>query len=80
MSEATVRELRNHGSRLLDRVEAGETVTISRGGQPVAELIPIPRSRMSATAVIERFRRLPAIEPQRLRDDIDSVVDQQCSR
>ncbi len=32
-------------SRLLDRVEAGEEVVISRAGKPVAKLVPIPASR-----------------------------------
>jgi prevent-host-death family protein len=29
-------------SHLLDRVEAGEEVVISRAGKPVAKLVPIP--------------------------------------
>ncbi|MGN9839188.1 type II toxin-antitoxin system Phd/YefM family antitoxin [Nonomuraea sp. H19] len=30
-------------SRLVDRVEAGEQITITRGGRPVAVLTPVPR-------------------------------------
>jgi len=76
MSEATVRDLRNHGRQVLDRVEAGESVTITRDGKPVAQLEPLARARLSAAAVVERFRRLPELEPQRLRDDVDALVDQ----
>lgn len=77
MNEATVRDLRNHGGQVLDRVVAGETVTITREGKPVAQLEPMARARLSAVALIERFRRLPAVDPQQLRDDIDAIVDQQ---
>jgi len=55
MSEATVRDLRNHGRQVLDRVEAGESVTITRDGKPVAQLEPLARARLSAAAVVERF-------------------------
>ncbi|MGH8861988.1 MAG: type II toxin-antitoxin system Phd/YefM family antitoxin [Jatrophihabitantaceae bacterium] len=45
MSEATVRELHNHGGQVLDRVLAGERVTITRDGKPVARLVPVGRGR-----------------------------------
>jgi prevent-host-death family protein len=40
--EVTVQEAKTQLSRLLRRVEAGETVTIRRGRQPVAVLMGIP--------------------------------------
>lgn len=43
MSEVASRELRNNTRSLLDRVHAGETVTITVGGRPVAVLQPIGR-------------------------------------
>ncbi|CAN5693478.1 type II toxin-antitoxin system Phd/YefM family antitoxin [soil metagenome] len=43
MSEIASRELRNNTRALLDRVEAGETVTITVEGRPVALLEPISR-------------------------------------
>lgn len=47
-----VHEAKTHLSDLLRRVEAGETVTITRRGEPVAELRPpaeaIQRDRLSA--------------------------------
>lgn len=43
MSEIASRELRNNTRALLNRVEAGETVTITVDGRPVAVLEPIPR-------------------------------------
>jgi prevent-host-death family protein len=76
MSEATVRELRNQGGRVLDRVVAGERVTITRDGKPVARLEPVGRDRLSAAVLVARFGRLPQMDPQRLRDDVDAIIDQ----
>lgn len=38
-----VYEAKTHLSKLLERVEAGEEITIARHGRPVARLAPIPR-------------------------------------
>ena len=43
MPEIASRELRNNTRALLDRVEAGETVTITVDGRPVALLGPVSR-------------------------------------
>ncbi len=43
MSEVASRELRNSTRSLLDRVESGETITITVGGRPAAVLAPIGR-------------------------------------
>ena len=71
-----MRDLRNHGGEVIDRVAGGERVTITRDGTPVAELRPLPRARLTASALIERFRHLPAVDPVRLRADVDAAVDQ----
>jgi prevent-host-death family protein len=44
MIEVGVHEAKTNLSRLLRRVAAGEEVTITRGGEPVARLVPA-RSR-----------------------------------
>ncbi len=72
-----MRELRNQGGRVLDRVESGEQVTITRDGRPVARLEPIARRPLSAEALVARFQRLASSDPVRWRDDVDAVVDQQ---
>ncbi len=77
MSEATARDLRNQGGRVLDRVAAGERVTITRDGKPVARLEPAARGRLGAEVLIGRFRQLPEVDPRRLREDIDAFLDQQ---
>ena len=41
MKTVKVHEAKTHLSRLLERVEAGEEITIARGKRPVARLVPI---------------------------------------
>lgn len=43
MSNVASRELRNSTRSLLDRVESGETLTITVDGRPVALLAPVGR-------------------------------------
>jgi antitoxin (DNA-binding transcriptional repressor) of toxin-antitoxin stability system len=50
-------------------------VTITRDGKPVARLVPVGRQRLTAEVLVERFRRLPAVDPDRLRKDIDVLID-----
>lgn len=52
-------EAKTHLSELLDRVEKGEEVTITRHGAPVARLVPIdPWDRVAVRRAIEELRRL----------------------
>jgi prevent-host-death family protein len=75
MGEVTVRELRNHGGEVIDRVAGGETVTVTRAGKEVAELSPLPRPPLKATALLARWKRLPPFDPREVRADIDAVID-----
>ncbi len=61
---------------MLDRVLAGERVTITRDGEPVAELVPVARKPLSAPALVARFRKLPPVDPQKFLADIDAIIDQ----
>jgi prevent-host-death family protein len=48
MSEYTIAEARNSFTKLVDRALAGEEVTITRRGKPVAKIVPsAPRKGMS---------------------------------
>jgi prevent-host-death family protein len=71
----TVRELRNNGGEVLDRVERGERVIVTRDGHPVAELRPLPRRSPGPAELIERRKHLPPVDPDSLRRDLDLVVD-----
>lgn len=52
-------EAKTHLSRLLDSVKQGETITITKRGQPVARLVP-PESQNQerAMAAVRNIRRL----------------------
>lgn len=41
MAEAEIRDLRGHLSRYLERVQAGEELTVTDQGRPVARLVPV---------------------------------------
>lgn len=70
-----MRELRNKGGEVLDRVERGERVLVTRAGRPIAELRPLPRRTARPEELIERWKRLPQVDPEALRRDIDAVID-----
>ncbi len=76
METVTICELRNHGGDVVERVEAGERVTVTRDGRPVAELRPLRSRGIPAATLLERWRRLPAVEADALRRDIDAALDQ----
>jgi prevent-host-death family protein len=75
VNEVTVRELRNHGGQILSRVEAGESMTVTRDGTPVARLTPLPQPRLNARALIKHWRTVPALDAQALREDLATVID-----
>ena len=75
MKTVTVRELRNDGGAVLDRVARGEELIVTRDGAEVAELRPRRRPAPTPADLIERRRHLPKIDPDLLRHDIDAVLD-----
>ena len=75
MNEVTIRDLRDHTGDVIERVLHGECLTVTRGGRPVAELRPLPRPGLDAATLLKRWRNLPAVDPDRLRRDIDAVID-----
>ena len=69
-------EAKTHLSELLERVEAGEEVTITRHGSPVAKLVPVRRKATAdeRTAAIRRIQKLGAqlsLGGLKIRDLID---------
>lgn len=75
MQEVSVRELRNNGGQVLDRVAGGESMTITRDGTPVAVVSPLPTPRLSAAALLERWKNVPVIDGEQLREDIAEIMD-----
>jgi prevent-host-death family protein len=75
VSEVSIRELRNHGGEVIDRVAAGERVTVTRDGRAVAELRPLGRTALPAQVLRRRWSRLPPMDPDAFRRDLDRVLD-----
>lgn len=55
-------EAKTHLSELLEKVEAGEEITITRHGAPVAKLVPVKKeiSVGERIAAIDRIQKLAA--------------------
>lgn len=73
--EVSIRDLRNHGGDVVDRVERGGRVIVTRSGRPVAEIRPLAKAPIRAAALLERWRKLPAVDPDQLRSDVDALID-----
>ncbi|MGH8996899.1 MAG: type II toxin-antitoxin system Phd/YefM family antitoxin [Acidimicrobiales bacterium] len=66
MTRIGVRELRQHASRYLDKVKAGETVEVTERGELVAVLVPPPPHVAQRDQLIADGRLLPARSAFRL--------------
>ena len=75
MGKVNVRDLRNHGGEVLDRVAAGEVVIVERSGKPVAQLTRLPLQSLSTAELVERFRKLPAVDANAMRRELDAIID-----
>jgi len=56
MAEVGIRALKQNASQVVAQAAAGETVTISDRGRPVALMSPIPASRLAALIIAGRAR------------------------
>jgi prevent-host-death family protein len=76
MSTIGAYEAKTRFSELLEKVEAGEEITITRHRTPVARLVPINRKHTPAErrAAIERIKKLSkglSLEGLKIRDLIN---------
>jgi prevent-host-death family protein len=71
----SIRDLRNRGGDIVDRAASGEPITITRAGEPVAELRPLGPRPIGAERLLERWRRLPPVDAAALRADVDATID-----
>ncbi len=77
MDSVSLADAKAHLSALIDRVESGETVEITRRGKPVARIVAVQRPRKPVD--VEALRKLVAPMPmqsesagefmRRMRDD-----------
>lgn len=71
----TIRELRNRGGAVIDRLGPGEAVIVTRDGEPVAELRRLGRRPLSTEELIAHRKNVQPIDYAELRADIDAIID-----
>ena len=70
-----MRDLRNRGREVIDRVVSGERLTVTRLGRPVAELRPMSTPGPDAAALLARWQHLPHVEGRAIQRDLDETID-----
>jgi prevent-host-death family protein len=81
-----IRDLRNHASDVLRRVEAGESLTVTVSGRPVAQIVPLPRRRPYLTldeivanradaALLDELREMMPDTTEDIRDPWEKEAD-----
>ncbi len=66
-------QAKTHLSKILDAVESGEEVVITRNGKPVAVLKPYPADQPDLLEQIRTYRRRHGIA--RLRITLEEIAD-----
>lgn len=75
MAVASISEAKAKLSALLDRVKAGETVTITDRGVPIAQLCPLPNgSAVDWDARLERLERQGLIRRPKEKLDVEAFL------
>lgn len=76
MAAVNLADAKTHLSELVDRVEAGDSVEITRRGKPVARLTAVtkPRRRIDA-ALLEALTATMPTQPQSAADLVRSMRD-----
>jgi prevent-host-death family protein len=75
MDAVTVRDLRNRGGEVLNRVAKGESLIVTRDGAEIAELKPLRQASVPVADLIARRAALPPIDVAAFTRDVDSVLD-----
>lgn len=60
MNTVTLAEAKTHLSHLLDQVEAGEEVVITRRGQAIARISPVKKPKHPIKSLAEFRSRMPS--------------------
>jgi prevent-host-death family protein len=74
MKQVGVYEAKTQLPRLLDSVERGEVITITRHGKPIARLVPVRPNRKTVVEAVERmraFRQQHSLDGITIRDLIE---------
>ncbi|MDO3647317.1 hypothetical protein [Nocardia mangyaensis] len=74
--EVSIRAFVNDSGRMTRSLRDGERFVLTLNGEPLADVIPIHRSRFVSTARAQQsFVGAPALDADELRRDLDAMVD-----
>jgi prevent-host-death family protein len=73
MASYSIAETRNNLTKLLNRVEAGEEVSITRRGKPIAKLVP---ERQAAMGIDLEWLERVRVHPKDTALDFTEIVRQ----
>lgn len=71
MREVPATEASRNFSAVLDSAEHGETIMVTRGGEPVATIAPAPRS--NGAALLELFTRYADVKDDEFAETVANV-------
>jgi prevent-host-death family protein len=74
MTTASISEAKAKLSALLDRVKAGEEITITDRGKPVARIVPVPPADVDWDERLERLAREGVIRLPRKELDVQAFL------
>ncbi|MGV1006164.1 MAG: HTH domain-containing protein [Candidatus Nanopelagicales bacterium] len=70
------RDLRMRSREIMDAVENGQTLTVTRDGRQIAELIPLrPRRLVPAADFLAASAHAPVIDYNAMRRELDDIID-----
>ena len=70
-----VRDLRNNSAALLKRVQQGESVVVTKDGEPVAQVVPLRKTPLRREQLLLRWAALPTIDAEQFQRDVDDILD-----
>jgi len=77
MREVQASEAKTHLARLLDEVEHGQTIVITRHGRPIARLVPeANRRRAEIRQAIEEIKALRRARPSLAPEEIKKLINE----
>jgi len=76
VDQFNIHEAKTQLSKLLKRVQAGETIIIAKNGKPVVELRPLSKTEPSSPSQIPTRRRVAGIDKREvfIGDDFDDPL------
>ena len=75
MDKITIRDLRNKGGQVVERVMRGEQFIITRDGRAVAELHPVAREPLDSKTLLARWRMFARMDATAMCEEIDDIFD-----